>query len=140
MVYTRVMMRMYLIFSILFVCFLSFSLRAEEKLLKDVEFSVAKILSDELESYDEIISLDKEFIQKIDENDDTYKNVKEYFEHDSRYGAEQDLDRKERLIELASGFQYPLSIGIEENETGYSVFIDLYFPDYEMNMTKFRKC
>lgn len=33
-----------------------------------------------------------------------------------------------------------ISIYINKNETEYSVFIDLYFPDFEINMAKFRKC
>lgn len=33
-----------------------------------------------------------------------------------------------------------ISIYLNKNENEDSLFIDLYFPDYEMNMTKFRKC
>ena len=33
-----------------------------------------------------------------------------------------------------------INIYVNKNENGDSLFIDLYFPDYEMNMAKFRKC
>ena len=53
---------------------------------------------------------------------------------------------KNQTLFMAEKLIYPsvtgskISIYINKNETGYSVFIDLYFPDYEMHMTKFRKC
>lgn len=53
---------------------------------------------------------------------------------------------KNQTLFMAEKLIYPsvkgskISIYLNKNENEDSLFIDLYFPDYEMNMTKFRKC
>ena len=112
------MLRKNKLFIVLFLCFFSSVPKAEENLLKDVDFSVVDILTNELESYKHIIGLDNDFKQKISDNDDTYKDVKTYF--DNFYSNEDVPERKERLVLLASGLQYPLNMGIENSAEIYS--------------------
>ena len=83
------------------------------------------------------------FVRNATENGFDFENTKvNVLIHNSEVynpSENQTLLTTENLI-YPSVKGSKISIYINKNENGDSLFIDLYFPDYEMNMTKFRKC